>query len=201
LINGILSTTRPGEALLRSRRRGYRIEEIRPRYNLGILCEWQDRLGPAAAHLQWALAWYRQTGEQPGVADAPHALGVVDAKVGTPELAASRHREAITIFRKLGHPAGEALALNGPGEDLFAAGRTVQASEEHGAALAVATRIEDRHKQARAHVGIARACLAEDNVAAAGRHSAAARDLRTALVSPEAGSEPFRDPTRTDGFV
>jgi DNA-binding SARP family transcriptional activator/tetratricopeptide (TPR) repeat protein len=172
-------------AIDRCRRMGLRIEEIRAEYNLGILRGRLGQLDSAAHHLKRALDRYRRTGEQPGVADALHALGVVHTKAGQPRLATKEHREAITIFRRLNHPAGEALALNGLGEALYASDLGEEALVEHEAALAVATQIEDRHEQARAHCGMARIKLTDGNPALAQHHLTVALDLYVDLRSPE----------------
>lgn len=61
------------------------------------------------------------------------------------------------LFRTIGHPDGEASALNGIGEVLLQAGRRAEARTHHAEALAIATENGDRDEQQRAHAGIARA--------------------------------------------
>jgi hypothetical protein len=58
-------------------------------------------------------------------------------------------------MRAIGDRRGEALARNDLGFTLAAGGRSVEASEQHTQALAIARRIKHRYEEARALDGLA----------------------------------------------
>ena len=60
------------------------------------------------------------------------------------------------MFREIGDPAGEALALNGLGEAFLATSRPDQARIEFTRALSLARRIGDKDARARTNDGLRR---------------------------------------------
>ena len=56
---------------------------------------------------------------------------------GDYDQAASYDQQALTIYRQIGDPGGEADALNGDGETLLATGRPDEAHTRHSAALSL----------------------------------------------------------------
>ena len=65
-------------------------------------------------------------------------------------------RESLALYRKIGDPAGQALALNGMAQALLATGDLPQAKASATAALALANRVGDKHEQARSGEYLAR---------------------------------------------
>ena len=82
---------------------------------LGAADAAQGRLGPAARHLERALALCRDDGDRIGEARALGNLGVTEYCLGRYEQAGECHRKALAIYLKIGDDAGEARELHALG--------------------------------------------------------------------------------------
>lgn len=122
-------------------------------------------------------------------------LAAVFRHQGDYDQAASHDQQALTIYREIGDPGGEADALNGTGQTLLALGQPGQGRDWHAAALTLARRTGDRYQQARAHQGLASACQATSQPDQARQHGQHALDVYTDLGVPEASRVHAGSPT------
>ncbi|GIG85289.1 AfsR/SARP family transcriptional regulator [Plantactinospora endophytica] len=117
-------------------------------------------------------------------ADLLNEIGAVERACGRPEVAASRHREALGAMRDAGDRAGECAARNLLGRALLDLGDTTAALELHRQALLGATKIQHLYEQARALDGLAR-CLRETDPAAARSYWTRSLGLLVQVESPD----------------
>ncbi|ATL70112.1 tetratricopeptide repeat protein [Nocardia terpenica] len=103
-------------------------------------------------------------------------LGYVHRETGAYEQAADLHRQALALYRNIGHRLGQAEELDGIGRVLLATGEPGAALMSFTEALGLARAIGNHLEQARALDGVAR-CRA-----AVGDTPAALTDLRAALA-------------------
>jgi tetratricopeptide (TPR) repeat protein len=146
----------------------------------------QGRYGPAAAHVERALALHRRLGDRAGEARALANLGRVLQRRGELEPAAARLRQALALFTALGDRLGEARTLDHLGFVAARQGLLRQAEAQLRQALALFGALGDRLGEAESlgHLGAVRARQ--------GRYPAAAEDLRQALTR-------YRDCGHPDG--
>jgi DNA-binding SARP family transcriptional activator/tetratricopeptide (TPR) repeat protein len=104
---------------------------------LGVVHHRLGRYGPAAEHLQQALALFRQVGDEVAQARVLSGLGAVEQRLGRHGPAAEHHERALALFRRAGDQAGEARALNNLGLVERRLGRYGPAGEHHERALAL----------------------------------------------------------------
>jgi hypothetical protein len=100
--------------------------------------------------------------------------------------ATTSRQQALTLFRRIGHQASQAQALNGMGNLMLATGQLGQSRAQHGLALDLATRIGDKYQQGAAHDGLAHAHKAGRDLSRAYHHWQQALALYTDLDVPEA---------------
>ncbi len=92
------------------------------------------------------------SGEELAAAEALFALGVAEVRLGEPERALERYRQALALYRRLGDRRGEAAARNNAGLILAETGRPVRAFAELEEALALRRELGDaRDEAASAH--------------------------------------------------
>jgi tetratricopeptide (TPR) repeat protein len=92
----------------------------------------------------------RLEGDRNAEAHALTDLGVVHWRLGRPEPAADRYREALSLFRQTGDPAGLARTLNNLGNLEVSSGRYQQARDQYAEAMAMYGRAGDATGEARA---------------------------------------------------
>jgi DNA-binding SARP family transcriptional activator/tetratricopeptide (TPR) repeat protein len=165
-----------GHARDAARRTGDRDGEARALLGLGAT-QWQlGRYGPAADHLERALALFRDSGDRTGTARALGNLGVVEVRRGRYGPAAEHHRQALALYRQAGDRSGEAIALSNLGADEGWLGRYDAAIEHHHQALALLRELGDGDSEAVALTTLG------DVETRQGRHEQAAEHHRQALA-------------------
>jgi tetratricopeptide (TPR) repeat protein len=153
---------------------------------LGELGLRRRRYPQAANYFLRALALFRAIGDRTSEADALAGLGVNDLRQGRHRQAAGYLERARAVSEETGDLSSQANALNGLGELLLATEQPEVARAWHAAALNLAVQADEKHQQARAHAGLAGACHACGDLAAARRHQQHALSLYTDLGAPEA---------------
>jgi len=114
---------------------------------LGWSLETSGQRGPAAQHLQTALAQAVAAGDRRCEAFVSIRLAGLHARSGEADRARREHAHALELARAIGEGALECAALNGLGTVDFEQGRMEQAQVHYEAALAAAQRIGDRQWQ------------------------------------------------------
>lgn len=128
-----------------------------------------DRLGQVAAALDQvhqALHRIASSGYRPGRPAALVCLGRIYRHQGRLLEAVEQHRAAVEQLQVFGSPADRCDALHELAESLSAAGRAAEAHRWYESAGAIAARIGDRYRSARAGTGLGSA--ARDQLACAG---------------------------------
>jgi tetratricopeptide (TPR) repeat protein len=167
---------------------------------LNNLANAESRLGQhatAKGHHQAALALTRRLRHPYGEAAALDSLGLLWIDLGQAEQAAEHLEQALVLSRELGDRSGEVWALNGLGEAAQLAERPHDAVAYHTNALTVATIIDVRDQQARAHAGLGQAHAALGDHAGARTHFEWALGIYTELAMPAAGELRDRLAART----
>jgi DNA-binding SARP family transcriptional activator/tetratricopeptide (TPR) repeat protein len=134
--------------------------------------------------LRRALRMKAALGDPYGEAEALTRLGNAYRALNRPADAVSCQRRALSMMAGAGMPGGECVVLNDLGTTLRSFGELDEAVRIHRRALEQAERIHDRVEQARAHDGLATACVVSDPVAAR-RHWLAALELLENTQLPE----------------
>jgi tetratricopeptide (TPR) repeat protein/transcriptional regulator with XRE-family HTH domain len=116
--------------------------------SLGVTYMQMGRHGPAAEHLQQALALYRQTNDPIGEARALGNLGLVEGRVGRYQSAIERLQQALTVCRQAGDQVTEAGILGNLGSTEEWLGRYQTAADHHKQALAVFRQLGNRSGEA-----------------------------------------------------
>ena len=111
---------------------------------LGWALEASGERGPAAVHLEQAVALAQAAGDAACEAAASTRLGGLYLRSGDVARARERHGHALTMSRRAGDAAVECSALNALGTLEFDQGRLEQASVHYEAALEIARRIGHR---------------------------------------------------------
>lgn len=168
------------------REMGHRIGEAHALRYLGDVYQRQGRWKEAEAHLEQASAIFPNVGDRVGEADVLASLGNVHRQQGRYQQAVDDQQRALALYREIGHPAGEAGTLNNLGEILYDTGQLREALIQHTAALKLATQINDRYEQARAHSGIANSHHATSHSDLARHHWKQALALYAGLDIPDA---------------
>lgn len=176
------------EALRLYRSTGDRTGEAVLLSNLGGAEVKLGRYDEAEEHLMQALALDRELRNVPYEASTLDFLGTLYGGRRDAGRAAAYHREAMTLFRRVGDRHGVSCAHNGLGEAARIAGRSDEAIVEHTAAYAIAVEpdIADLEQQARAQVGLADAHRIGGDLPEVRRHYRLAQGLWSRLNSPEA---------------
>jgi tetratricopeptide (TPR) repeat protein len=90
------------------------------------------------------------------------------------------------VCREIGYQSGEVTALNALGDVFLSTGQFADARAHYAAALSGAALNGEKHEQAAAHNGLARACHASGDLGQARRHWNEALALYVTLGTPEA---------------
>lgn len=140
---------RLGEAgLTAARRSGDRSAMAHSRRTIGRANAGLRRFEPARFALQEAVAGYGAIGQCADAARATLDLANVHGRVRRTAEALEHARAALTMFRAIGHRAGEAAALNTVGGYLTESGDHLAAVETCESALRIFAELGDRHGQA-----------------------------------------------------
>jgi DNA-binding SARP family transcriptional activator len=137
-----------GHAHHAASRAGDQAGEAQAKLGLGITNLRMGRYGPAACHLEGALALYLHTGDRNGEARALTNIGIIETRLGRHEPALGHYRQALGLFGQTGNRTGQARALNNLaiGEQLL--GRYDAAASHVRHALALHLQSGDRTGQA-----------------------------------------------------
>ncbi len=175
-----------GRSLALCRETGDHVGEGRALGMLGELDLQRGHHQQAADNLRQAQTLFRAIGDRTSEADALACLGVNDLRQGRYRQAAGYLERAHVLSEETGDLSSRANVLNSLGELLLATEQPDLARARHAAALNLAVQADEKHQQARAHAGLAGACRACGDLAAARRHQQHALTLYTDLGAPEA---------------
>ncbi|HWO67374.1 MAG TPA: tetratricopeptide repeat protein, partial [Umezawaea sp.] len=152
------------DALVIMREFGDRWSEGETLIHLGIVHQRRREHDEALRCQHEALALMRELADRQREGHVLANIGQVLSEAGRHAEALEHLRMALTITRESGDRAEETTVLNDFGEAHRAAGMPSEA--DHRRALANALDTDDRHQQARAHVGLGHAVAATDPQAA-----------------------------------
>lgn len=159
------------EALSIARAIGNRRGEAAVLCSLALVHEASGRHEEALRHMDRAVAAVPDVDNDHALVGHLQAnLGLVHLRLGRWEIAAKHLAEALAGARATGNRDLEAEVLDTLGELATAGGDPGRAVEHHHEALALTRRTGDRHEEARAHDGLARAYAAWDRPDDARRH-------------------------------
>ena len=135
---------------------------------LGNAYSTQRRYDDAVPMLRGALADYEGLGDADGCAHVHFDLALLHDRAGRPAEALPHAREALTWYRAVPYPLGEAVALNALGWYHAELGEFREAVERCSASLALATEIDSDYARSNAldSLGYAHHQLGEDAEAA-----------------------------------
>ncbi|MUN38683.1 tetratricopeptide repeat protein [Actinomadura litoris] len=151
------------------------------RITLGVAIA-QECPDEASEHLRQALELAREDGHKHNEAWCLNCLGVALRQMGRHEEALASHRQAFALLEELFEEHWKIHFLDAYGETCRLAGLPEQALRLHREALDLAPKVGSRHKEARAHEGIA-AVLAETDPGAAAEHRAAGQAILRELAA------------------
>ena len=134
-------------------------------------------VSPAVAHLERALALYRQVGDRSLQAATLNNLGVGNWRRSNLVAAADCFRQALALYREFGNQRMRAPATNNLARILHILGRSDEALELFEQALAIARENKSRGSEANTLCGLAEVS------AAAGRHQEALDYAHRALAN------------------
>ncbi len=200
------------QSLVMSRDVGDRHGEAYALGRLGAVDVLLGRPQTGAGYLERSVALLHEIADQ-GEPEMSIYLGHAYRELGRYEQAARIFEQALARFREIGNLPRQADACNGLGDAALQAGHAGRACAHHAAALRLASEASSPPEQARAHMGLARACQADGNTPQARHHWREALTRYTAIGAAEASKNRFLpaaaeesdddsgQPTRRDGTI
>ncbi len=152
----------------------------------GALNLQRDRYEEAADQIREALLIFRAIGGKSGEAKTLVPLSEMSLRQANYAQAADQLRQALGLFRSMGDKPGHVRVLNSLGDATFLGGQPASARQLYSTAVEMASQMDMKYEQARAHQGLARGCRAAGDPWRARGHLQKALAIYTDIGAPEA---------------